>query len=234
MMTNWKAARGLWSLDYNCYLFLARASVEEVAAVMAEDTMTWERDVLGKSVIVERDAAFIFRLKTHPWSIVVSSPFARTPYDGDDGWAKKVSIRLEQPVISYGSSDTCCTIGYTLISGGEVVEELWAEPGELGDDEEDSDERDEVRFSSSRCAITADEIRDPCDFVKNFFVELDAFEPGIRFEYFFDFAGPEKGQPGLVQNPGHKIWASSGSTVRDVPPMERVDFMVFRPRNFSK
>jgi hypothetical protein len=42
-------------------------------------------------------------------------------------WEKSLSRRIEAPVIVYGISDTCGSIGYTLIVDGEVVEDFFAE-----------------------------------------------------------------------------------------------------------
>jgi hypothetical protein len=67
-------ARGLGSIDYNRGIVLVRSPVDEVARAIAGDAETWEPDVLGRAVIGQPQALFVFRLCGHPWSIVVGIP----------------------------------------------------------------------------------------------------------------------------------------------------------------
>ncbi len=224
---DWEKARGVWMIDYNNFLLLARSPVEEVAGAIAEDADLWERDTLGRRVVVQRDALFVFRLRGHRWSAVVSQPYGRIPF-GSKGhaWEKRLSRRLRQPVIVYGVSDTCGSIGYTLVEDGEVTEDFFAE---------DQGSRPAPRrswFTSARRDIGLDRIGNIYDFASEFFVEQGAFEPGIEFGYFFGDAEPEQGASGVVENPGFAaFYPRKSGKDRGTPEIERVDYLVLRPKD---
>ena len=226
MMHNfWELARGLFMLDYNCLILLTRAPVESVAGVIAEEGVAWHRDVLGSDVTVHLDSAFVFRLRGHEWSIVVDRPSARVPY-GSEGyeWEKSLSCRLHAPVIVYGTSDTCCTIGYTLVEDGQIVEDFFAAGGEG-----DRPASEGSRFTSMRRQVILHQIENKYDFVEQFFVEQDACDPGIDFGYFFDHHPPEVGKSGRVKNSG--LWTPhANGAVRVSPAIERVDYLIVSDR----
>jgi hypothetical protein len=220
---DWERARGLFFFDYNGMILLVRAPVEVVAAAMAEGADLWRRDVLGREVVLQRDSVFVFRLKGHEWATVVTRHFARVPW-GSKGheWEKSLSRRVGAPIIVYGISDTCGSIGYTLIEGGEVVEDFFAEDQGSGPASETS------WFTSVRRQVRLAEIENTYDFVGRFFVAQDACDPGIVFDYFFDHHPPENGKPGTVENPGLRMGVL-GKGRRVIPEIERLDYLNLKP-----
>jgi hypothetical protein len=224
--TDWEKARGIWMMDYNNLLLLARSPVEEVAGAIAEDAEVWERDVLGRQVVVGRDALFVFRLQGHRWSTVVPRLDGRAPF-GHKGyaWEQWLSRRLRQPVITYDVSDTCGSVGYTLVEGGEVAEDFFAEDQGSGPAPERS------WFTSTRRDVGLGQIGNIYDFASDFFVEQDALEPGIAFGYFVGDAEPDEGASCVVENPGFGAFAPRRSGRTGVTlQIERVDYLVLRPR----
>jgi hypothetical protein len=219
----WERARGLYFRDANSLSLLARAPVEAVAGVLAEGAGLWEHDVVGREIVVQADSVFVFRLAGHEWSIVVERTFARIPYGRNDyAWEKSASCRLEAPLILYGMSDTCGTIGYTLVERGDVVEDFFAE------DDGSRPSQKGSRFASTRRRVRLQEIENIYSFVHDFLVEQDAYEPGIDFESFFAEGVPEVGSRATVQNPGH--WENDHRGCRRViRQLERVDYLVLRP-----
>jgi hypothetical protein len=199
--------------------------VEQVAKVIADDAKSWVPDILGRTVIRQPDDLFVFRLCGHPWSIVLSHPYANIPY-GRIGheWEMLLSVRLKAEVIEYGVSDTCGSIGYTLIEGGEVVEDFYAEDDGSRPDPERS------RFSSTRRGISLSQIGNIYNFVDDFFVDLDAYDPGIEFDYFFGHDLPKVGMQATITNLGFVTVYPEGE-VRNIPAIERVDYLTLRPKD---
>jgi hypothetical protein len=221
---DWEKARGIQMIDYNGFLLFARASVEDVAGAIAEDADIWERHSLGQQVVVRRDALFVFRLRGHRWSVAAAQAFGRKPY-GEKGhaWEKWLSRRLRQPVIVYGVSDTCGSIGYTLVEEGEVTEEFFAE-----DDGSSLPAPGQSWFTSVRRDFGLDQVANIYDFAGKFFVEQDVLEPGISFDYFFDHKPPKFGEMGLVKNPGFvSVAIPDWKECHSTPDIERVDYLVF-------
>jgi hypothetical protein len=222
---DWERARGLRTFDRNCHLLMARTSVEKLAGAIAEVGADWRRDVLGRPVVVGRDSLFVFRLTGHRWSIAASRMLARTPY-GRIGyeWDRAMSLRLGQPVLLYGRSDTCGSIGYTRIEGGEVVEDFYAEEGEEG--------RPAPRSSYMESTLpghTLGQVGNIYAFVEDLFIDLDAFDPGIDFGYFFGHAEPRVGESRAVENPGFvSLSLPNWEQIHSTPQLERVDFLTLR------
>lgn len=229
----WANVRGLRNLDYNGYILLVRSSVEAVARAIAKEHIRWEPDVLGKEIVRRKDALFVYRLRGHSWSIVVRTPFGDSPL-GRKGheWEKSLSGRLGVPIIAYGRSDTCCSISYTLIEGDEVVEDFFVE--------EDDGRPDPRRsyFKSTRRTIQLDQIGNVYDFVEDFFVEHDAFDPAFSFDYFFNHVPspyslnrvPPREVRATVVNPGLvSVYIGNIEDRRtNVPMIERVDHVSLR------
>jgi hypothetical protein len=222
--TAWEKARGIWMIDYICYLLLARAPVEELAGAIAEDAEVWEQDVLGRQILVRRDALFVFRLRGHRWSIAASRSFGWVPYGAIGyAWEKRLSRRLRQPIIVYGVSDTSGWIGYTLVEGGEVVEDFFAE------DQGSRPAPERSWIQSARRNVELSQVGDIYDFVGEFFLEQDAFDPAIDFEYFLGRAERGIGESVVVENPGFSfVTAPDWEAYRSTPQIERVDYLVLR------
>jgi hypothetical protein len=81
----------------------------------------------------------------------------------------------------------------------------------------------------TRRDVRLDQIEDTHEFVERFFLEQDAFDPGIVFDYFFDHDPPEFGKPGMVVNPGFvEIDGFSRERSQSTPEIERVDYLVLK------
>src|SRR5215468_239252 len=135
--TPWESMRGSWTTDYNNSLTLIRAPIDHVVDALANRTERWERDVLGRDIVLgEQGGAFVFRLRGHTWTEVVLEPLKPIWSLGEQALSRLLKTR----VIPYSVSDTSGSIGYRLYENGELLEELSALEGV-------SDERAN-RFSS--------------------------------------------------------------------------------------
>src|SRR5262245_16628005 len=84
----WENRRGVETIDYNNNLLLIRASIDDVAHALADRTERWERDVVGREIILGQFGAFVFRLRGHSWTVVI--PEVRPELQG---WALLIGIR---------------------------------------------------------------------------------------------------------------------------------------------
>ena len=211
----WPTLRGIRTIDYNNSLVLARAPVEDVARAFAPEAVAWERDVLGRDVTVGREGLFVFRLRGHAWTEVLWGPSLLPPSPLGRGWQQALSRRLGTRVIYYAVTDTCGATGYEFFDAGELLEAFDAEEGK------------QPRFHSRVRHIGADEITRMWHVTHQFFVNQDAFEPGIEFPYFFNRGQPRPGDRALVQNPGFGLVVGAGPVAVSIPDVERVDYVVF-------
>jgi hypothetical protein len=208
----WDRERGIWMIAYNNCLALVRAPVEDVCGALKGKTSRWERDVLGGEVVVAEEGLFVFRLRGHAWSEVLHNHCHSCPYAFTEAWAKLLSRRLGTRAVFYCVTDTCGGTGYSLFETGRLLEEFNATEGEPWTF------RSEVRTAPMRIA-------DIWAFAWRFFVEQDAFEPFIDFNYFFGRQEGRTGERLIVQNPGHELAGAGVSR----PGLERVDYLELRP-----
>jgi hypothetical protein len=210
-------------MDLNNASLLARAAVEDVAAAIAPGSETWQRDVLGRSVDIGRPSLLAFRLRGHTWSVVLGDDMGKVPFLNEShDWEKRLSLRLGAPVISYWISDTGGGIGYTLVEGGEVVEDFQqTSPENAPDPEWDT-------FVSTRRSVSLADIEHSFRFVHRTFVDLDAFDPGFEFDHFFDRGPGEPGELRAVVNPGLVRLDPLGGNAQSLPEIERVDYLTFK------
>jgi hypothetical protein len=215
----WESRRGVRTTDYNNSVVLIRASIDEVGRSLTDLTERWERDVLGKEIVVGDEGAFIFRLRGHSWTEVVIGPLQADQSLGL--WERELSSRLATRVITYSVSDTMGAIGYDLYERGELLEKL-----DATDDGSGKASRD-TKFSSRLRPLKRNDITDIWSFTEEFLVAQDAFEPGIEFTYFL---GRQKYRPGdrlKVVNPGFPL-AGRKETAVSILPIERVDYLALR------
>ena len=204
----WPSRRGIETIDRDIGLVLARTTVEHLASEIAPKATTWQRNVLGRSVVVAPDFGWVFRLEGHEWAIFVHDAYhlAGSPVD--------LSARLSVPVLAYDRSDTMCSIGYVFAEGGAVRESLSLVDGEL---EFSSELRPDLRPESGYQTA------------QQFFREQDAYEPGIFVNYFFSDASTVprlvSGDERIVGNPGFTLCTDAGD-VTTFPTFERVDYLV--------
>jgi hypothetical protein len=219
----WESRRGLETTDYNNSVILIRAAIDDVARAAAESTERWERDVLGRDIVLgKQGGAFVFRLHGHAWSILITEPYSPTEFSAID--AQALSRLLKTRVISYGVSDTMGSIGYQFYDNGELLEELAATEGDSGRPDADS------TFSSRRRDLKTNEIANIWSFTNQFFLEQDAYEPGLGFTYFLGHRSYRPGDRVPIENPGIVSVMTDGRRLQNTPPIERVDYLALRAK----
>ncbi len=213
----WESRRGLETTDYNNIAVLICTSIDEAARALAGRTERWERDVLGKEIgLSPQGGAFVFRLRGHNWTIVVLEPLPLV-WLSEIG-EQEISRQLKTKVIAYWVSDTSGGIGYQLYENGELMEKLSAIEG---DDEHSS-------FSSRLRDLKKDDIKNGWSFTRQFFIEQDAFEPGIDFRYFLGSRDYRPGDRVRIENPGFVLVMPGSRRLLSTPPIERVDYLALR------
>lgn len=213
--TPWENRRGFETIDYNNSCVLIRASIDEVGNALADRAERWEQNVLAKEIVVDKEGAFIFRLRGHSWTEVVIEPFPA------ETWEQELSSRLATSVISYAVSDTTGSVGYRLYEKGELLEQLDATDNGSGGADSDT------RFSSRLRSLKRGDMKDIWRFTEKFLVDQDAFEPGINFTYFLGRKSYRPGDRLMVVNPGFTLVTGQQSVV-STPPIERVDYLALR------
>jgi hypothetical protein len=217
--TPWESMRGSWTTDYNNSLTLIRASIDDVVDALADRTERWERDVLGRDILLgERGGAFVFRLRGHTWTEAVLERFKPIWSLGE----RALSRVLKTRVIGYSVSDTSGYIGYSLYENGQLLEKLSALEGGSNEPEGSNS------FSSSLRDLKRDDITNIWEFTGGFLVDQDAFDPGIDFGYFLGaWRADRPHSPGnrlRIVNPGFTCVTGSDRVV-SIPPIERIDYL---------
>jgi len=213
----WESRRGVFTTDYNNSVILIRASIDAVAGALADRTERWERDVLGREIVLGGESAFVFRLRGHVWTEVVVEPLK--PSLLADPGEQGLSRRLPAPVIGFSVSDTTGAIGYDLYENGELLEKFFAMEGD--------DSADNMLWSRRRDLKLSD-VTNIWDFARTFLIEQDAFDPGIDFDYFVGRRSYRARDRVTVVNPGFTLVLGS-ERLTSVPPIERVDYVALRP-----
>jgi hypothetical protein len=215
----WDTERGIWMTDYNNCLVLVRASVEDVCRSLKGYTARCERDVLGGEISLAEEGFFIFRLRGHDWTEVLhNDSHYPCQYPFTERWAKLSSRRLSTRAIFYYVSDTCPSIGYSLFENGQPLEAFDAVEGEPW------------KFRSKVRALPPKGVGDRWGFVKQFFVDQDAFDPFFTFTYFLGHREARPGDCVIVQNPGHDLAGVGVSR----PGLERVTYLELRPTHRAR
>ena len=213
----WESRRGVFTTDYNNSVILIRASIDAVAYALAERTERWERDVLGREIVLGGESAFVFRLRGHAWTELIVERLK--PSLLVDPGEQGLSRRLATPVIGYSVSDTSGAIGYDLYDNGELLEKFFAMEGD--------DSADNMLWSRRRDLKLSD-VSNIWDFAQTFLIEQDAFDPGIDFDYFVDRRPYRPGERVTVVNPGFTLVLGS-ERLTSTPPIERIDYLALRP-----
>ena len=221
----WESKRGSWTTDYNNSLTLIRAPIDDVVDALADRTDRWERDVLGRDIVLgEQGGAFVFRLRGHTWTEVVLEQLKPIWSLGEQALSRQLKTR----VIDYSVSDTSGSIGYSLYEHGELLEKLSALEG-------GSDMPEANMFSSSLRHLKRDDIPNIWAFTRQFLVDQDAFDPGIDFAYFLGrWRGDvPAGDRHRIVNPGFTFMMPDGPVV-SVPPIERIDYLALAALRSSR
>jgi hypothetical protein len=219
----WDQKRGIATIDRNAQSVHVRAGVAETAAELAVAAVRWEKDALDRAVWPGAQNVLVFRLRGHPWTVIVSERL----YEAVD--AQALSRSLQADVIDFSVSDTCGSIGYSFFEKGERTEHFFGSEGE-----------GTTEFESKIRTVPKRARKDIWAFAEQFFLAHDAFEPGLDYEYFFRqderqatasrivLAGddPVDDRP-RVRNPGLAI-NIAGEEVVSKPEFERIDLVVMR------
>ncbi|NJO52450.1 MAG: hypothetical protein HC840_27050 [Leptolyngbyaceae cyanobacterium RM2_2_4] len=206
----WSTRRGIETTDYNNFVILVRAGLSSLADFLSARAVETVPDPIGQTVTVGNENAFAFQLQEHPWSIVIgTSALEQLPVP--------LSQTLGVDVIAYTCSDTAGCIGYELYRQGTVVEEYAA-----GSDEP-------LHFHSDIRQVDDMLLEDCYAFIEEFFLDHDAYEPGISYQQFFDIAYPQfRLQPNstvTIRSPEFRLVLPGGSDAVSVPEFERVYFV---------
>jgi hypothetical protein len=215
MSEPWESRRGIESTDYNNSLILVRASMDQLANALAPHTTRWERDVLGREIVLNRSAAFVFRLRGHGWTIIAPTSFG--PGLPTQAKEQELSRLLNTRVISYWVTDTCGGIGYQLFENGQQLEAF------VGMESGDKPGKGSKFFSQLR-KITLKNIRNIWGFSREFLISQDTFEPGISFDYFIGHQDYGHDAVMRIENPGFTTVYGMEREVTSTPPIERVDY----------
>lgn len=188
---------GLEDIDTIAEGLLVLAPLEQVAEVVAQLGMRWERDVYGQTI--QGCGLLVFQFQGHGWTGIldasVTDKYTRVPTDtfndyfarfvpNEWNWelqAESLSRLLQTKTIYYSVSDSNGSIGYTYWDNGELMERLEYEDAIWEDthDEQlwESPDRtfEPFLFESKLRQLRAEEIEDSYDFVDNFLCEQQAY-----------------------------------------------------------
>ncbi|MCP4656975.1 MAG: hypothetical protein GY856_16310 [bacterium] len=176
--------RGVLSFDGTDMMALVKASVDEVAEAFKEhcEAEIWEQDVYGQEVEYTDSCYIVFRFRGHPWTVIREQFTGKHGRFIEEDDAQAVSEDLGVPAIYFAHCDTAGYVGYRYYESGRLLE--WLENGEEDDgaqfgeeDEADLGEEAMVSFGSELRDVDPAEIAGFCDFVDDFFRDLDAFVP---------------------------------------------------------
>jgi hypothetical protein len=212
--THWETLRGVWFPDTNRELILVKAPLERVGQALAGIGYRWQRDVLGKQVVIVERALIAYRIHGHTWSCIVGESFLGMGAQAE--LCPALSAQLKTSVIYYSVGKTAGVRGYMLYRDGKELESFY-EPGEGG-----------IHFASKRRRAPG-KVADARQFTDEFLRSQDALDSGITFEYFLRSdnrqAGSwQEGEAKTLQDLGMAASFWDGDAVTR-PPIGRVDFL---------
>ena len=201
----WAQLRGIENLEYFNQIIFVKASVDEVASSLAPAFQHWKPDALAKPFEIGRRSAIVFRLKGHQWTEVLSWNVTNKLN------AQQLSAQLNRPVLYYQVYDSDAPLEYAYFDSGQLIEQR-------------VNGKDDMPNCDRPSAVSSNSKRKTCD-VSILFQELDLFEPGISFEYFFDNEIPAPGDVVTLSNPGFTVSPDSNPPSKSTPFFERVDLL---------
>ena len=190
---------GLEYIDTIADGLLVYAPLDQVAEVVAQLGMRWERDVYGQTI--QGCGLLIFQFRGHAWTGIFGgykTDKFRCILDGYvcaswnwESQAQFLSQKLHTRTIYYWVDDVGFTIGYAYWENGTLMERLEFDESIWQDNHDeallDSPDRgfEPHLFESQLRQLTASEIRDAYDFVDEFLCEQQAYAATIlsRFDF---------------------------------------------------
>jgi hypothetical protein len=218
----WSQMRGIETTDYNNDLILVHAEVEDVAKAMAAYAARWDRDVLDREVVLGAASAFVFRLQGHVWTEILHPYSGHITAPAGTYWDQYLSECLHTRVIRYCVSDTVGCVCYHHYVNGEVAEKFDAISGE-----ENGPAPGKSSFYSKNRDVQLSQINNIWNFARQFFVDQDAYEPGIGETYFLAHRPCKPGDQVVLTNPGF-ILVDGGEEFVSKPKIERLDYLALR------
>ncbi|MGD1940410.1 MAG: hypothetical protein ACFB0G_03800 [Leptolyngbyaceae cyanobacterium] len=240
----WAERRGINYSDRNSHITLVRSPLNQLSAVIAENAMATQSDVIDSEIEIPNLFGFAYQLVGHDWSIFFweSLNYSRVSGTGEIPKADQLSKALGQPAISLTISDTGGLKAYAVFEYGEISEYFYGTedcPNSYNlpvqkyilspySDIDPEAENQTACFWSSHRQITAEEMLSVSQFTSQSMSELDAYDPDIGVAYLLGRQWPELGRQYTIQNPGF-IWQIpfSDREVHSVPDLVRVDFFKF-------
>ncbi|NET34992.1 MAG: hypothetical protein F6K19_23690 [Cyanothece sp. SIO1E1] len=199
---------------------LIHAPIELISAALAPLAVEYKVDVIGKQITVSQVFAFVFQLVGHDWTgILLNYGVGNEPIFPE---LIRLSAQQSIPIILYKISNTSEEIGYQLIRDGDIVESFFAEEEKI------------IEFNSDTKNITIEEIGDVYDFVYTFFIEQNAFDPGLKAGYFLprkdgleskECSSYKSGKQVHVRNNGVNLYIRPHHKVVSIPEFKRVDYL---------
>lgn len=187
--------KGVLTFDVEESAVFVYADVDEVTSALAalRGAQSIERNILGRTVQLADDAAFVFRFHEEPWTqILCFQPWRtrkRTDGELEMVWdlkdvAKRLSESLNTRAIEYGNSDCAGATGYTLFDSGAQSELFYSDEG--------------GRSFESKERELSDLVNDPEHYwsthlVDEFFYQMDVCVAGLSFSRFVGAAGVQPG-----------------------------------------
>lgn len=188
---------GFEDLDVIADGLLVRAPLDQVAELLAQSGVRWERGVYGQTI--RGRGLVVFQFRGHAWTGILDG-YMTAEYGGildgyvSDYWnwesqAESLSQKLYTRTIHYWRSDASGSIGYAYWENGTLMERLEYDE-EIWEDTHDEalwDAPDRTfephLFESQRKQLTAVEIEDAYNFAYDFLCEQHAYA-ATRFSAF--------------------------------------------------
>lgn len=183
---------GLEDIDTIAEGLLVLAPIDQVAKVVAQLGLRWERDIYGQ--IIQGCGLLVFQFRGHPWTGILNGDMTdqyRDILGYVDNWdwksqAQSLSRRIHTRIIYYWVDDCGCTIGYAYWDKGELMEclefdeSIWQDTHEVDAPEGTFEPH---LFESKLRQLTAAEIKYAYAFVDDFLCEQQAYA-ATRFSRF--------------------------------------------------
>ncbi|MGF1521014.1 MAG: hypothetical protein ACFBSF_01670 [Leptolyngbyaceae cyanobacterium] len=200
----WNERRGLESIESHIGAILVKASIDELADILAEIAVESRYDVIGSEIKGSPCFALTYQIVGQSWSIFLPDVIENFPrLKRHYSWpgAIEISRLLKRPAIGLQVSDTGGCISYRLFEEGEITEYFSGiDGGSPGEENEfglnvrehewipypDDPEGIQVAYFWSRDRqVSIDSLGSIWDIVERFLCDQDAYDPALSAGSFF-------------------------------------------------